>query len=60
MRYHGDLSPYCAVELYSAGLVSRRALENSDAFMMVESEASPSLWVTPEALSVPTEGRVAW
>ena len=48
------------VELYNADLDSRRSFENFDVFVMLENEASPSLWVTPEALSLPTEGREAW
>ena len=48
------------VDLYNADLVPRRPFENSSVFMLLESEAPPSLWVVPEALSVPTEGREAW
>ena len=38
------------VELYNADLDSRRRFEDFDVFVMLESEASPSLWVMPEAL----------
>ena len=57
--HQGDFS-LSVVDLYNANLVPRRPFENSGVFMMLESEAPPSLWVMPEALSVPTEGREAW
>ena len=49
MICHGDFS-LSVVDLYNADFVSRRPFENSDLFMMLESEAPPTLWVTPEAL----------
>ena len=57
--HQGDFSLF-VVELCNADLDSRRLFGNFDVFVMLESEASPSLWVTPETLSLPTEGREAW